>query len=98
MRVDVTLPRLVGTRQSADELFGAAVAGKSNVQTIVLRARAVLNAAPSFVDEIVKLAGEKRVAEIHLVGESRELHAQFTEAASRRGGAVKVTSASAALV
>jgi len=93
MRVDVTLPRLVGTRQSADALFVAAVGRNRNVDTLVLRARAVLNAAPSFVDEIVRLAEEKGIAKVELVGESTELHKQFNEAATRRGGNVEIISA-----
>lgn len=93
MRVDVTLPRLVGTRQSADALFEAAVGGNRDVDTLVLRARAVLNAAPSFVDEIVRLAGAKGIAKVELVGESTDLHEQFNEAATRRGGNVEIVSA-----
>lgn len=93
MNVDVTLPRLVGTRQSADELFAAAFAGVDDAGTLVLRARAVLNAAPSFVDEIVKLASDRSVERIELVGESAELRHQFMEAAKRRGGKVQIVSA-----
>ncbi len=93
MRVDVSLPRLVGTRQSARELFEAAVADHHHVDTLVLRARAVLNAAPSFVDEIVRLSAEHGIDTIELVGESTELHKQFEEAATRREGKVKIVSA-----
>lgn len=89
MTIEIMLPRLVGTRNSAHEILSAALRdGVSDV--LEVHARAVLNAAPSFIDEFVKIAGESGVTEIRLTGESNELRQMFQEAAERRGS-VKVT-------
>jgi hypothetical protein len=89
MTVEVTLPRLVGTRKSADEILGDILDGKAG-DVLEVHARAVLNAAPSFIDEFVKLAVKNSLAEIRLIGESNDLRHMFQAAASRRGS-IKIT-------
>lgn len=89
MTIEITLPRLVGTRNSAREILDKTLRDNT-IDVLEVHARAVLNAAPSFVDEFVKLTGENNVAEIRLTGESNELRQMFQDAAGRRGS-VKIT-------
>ncbi|MBC7596504.1 MAG: hypothetical protein H7288_21690 [Kineosporiaceae bacterium] len=98
MQIDIVLPRLVGTRASADEIIESALGSSRNIDSvIILRARAVLNAAPSFVDEFVKKLGVLGVSEIRLVGESDELLEQFSAASIRHGNIPRVESATPVL-
>jgi hypothetical protein len=92
MSVDIVLPRLVGTRASAHAIVQQALRRSQRPTSVTLYARAVLNAAPSFVDELVKLLIEKRVASLDLIGESSELRQQIVEANTRHGSALAVTS------
>ena len=97
MQVEIALPRLVGTRESANDIIDSAIKSSHDVDFVILRARAVLNAAPSFVDEFVKKLGDLGIPRIKLVGESVELFEQFSEASSRHGNIPTVASTTTTL-
>ena len=94
--VEITLPRLVGTRDAARELVEDAFrrAETSNEERIRLFARAVLSAAPSFVDELVASLARHGVSEIDVFGDSEDLLSKLDDAANRQEGSVRIVSGS----
>lgn len=80
----VTLPRLVGSRESANELLES-LPPNTRDERLVLNCRELLAASPSFADEIVKLAlVEGRVSELVVLGASEEFASYILQAAEAR--------------
>ena len=77
----IELPRLVGTRDAARELVENNVT--DSVHEVTLHARAVLSAAPSFVDELIADLERRGVQKVELVGASDRLVAEFRQSAER---------------
>ena len=81
---EITLPRLIGTREAARSLVDAAgIHGGEH--EVILFARAVASAAPSFVDEFVRCLSAAGVDTVRVVGSSESLLNSLSESASRIG-------------
>lgn len=79
---EITLPRLIGTREAARSIVDAA---HINDHDVIVFARAVASAAPSFVDEFISCLGTAGVSTVRVVGSSDLLLDRFIESASRDG-------------
>ncbi|WP_140162872.1 hypothetical protein [Agreia sp. VKM Ac-1783] len=84
MTTTIVLPRLVGTRNAAYNLVEDAFAGDvASAKEVEISARAVLAAAPSFVDALITSLDEHGVNSVTLVGASNDLVTEMKRAASR---------------
>ena len=88
----ITLPRLVGTRQAADQIVQESRLTPGDDVTIY--ARAVSSAAPSFADELLKQLRHHGVRKIRVVGSESRLFTYLSESAGRLGGIEVVRSSS----
>jgi hypothetical protein len=80
----VMLPRLVGSRESADQLLGSLPRGTPYAR-LVLNCRELLAASPSFADEVVKLVlVEGRASELVVLGASDEFAEYIKQSAEAR--------------
>ncbi len=89
---NIRLPRLVGTKEAARELFTTAMGSNQDVMKLELNARAVTTFTPAFLSEIVKLSKQNNIAEIHLTAETDELRKQIIEAIAKHKATIRVTS------
>jgi hypothetical protein len=77
----VTLPRLVGSRESADQLLES-LSPQARHERVVLNCRELLAASPSFADEIVKLVlVEGRASELVVLGADDEFVSYIRQSA-----------------
>lgn len=89
----IELPRLVGTREAAKHLVEANV--DLDTTEVTLYARAVLSAAPSFLDELVTDLDRRGVTRLQLVGASDALYNELRERATAHHSDLEVVTASA---
>lgn len=82
--IAITLPRLAGTRDYARKLVAESTESTENPETATLYARAVLGAAPAFVDELVQQLSELSISHIDVVGGSREFLSLLQRSADAR--------------
>lgn len=80
----ITLPRLVGTRQAADEIVAESAIGERD-QVVTIFARAVSSSAPSFADELLKKLRNRGINKVLVVGSPDRLFAYLTDSAARLG-------------
>lgn len=92
-----TLPRLVGTRGIAESMVSEAASSFQSDETAIVYARAVMSAAPSFVDAFVDSLAERGVKVINVVGGSDDLLEKLLDSASTREN-IRVRATSAANV
>lgn len=78
--VPINLPRLVGTRGAAERLVRATV-GDSTGVPIAVFGRDLVDASPSFTDELVVQLQERRASEVVLYPSPPEFIDQFSSAA-----------------
>jgi len=84
--VAITLPRLVGTRDVAQRVVDEAFGDESTSRDVTVYARAVLSAAPSFVDAFVGALQANGVEDVRVIGGSADLLRKLNVAARRRTG------------
>lgn len=92
---DITLPRLVGTRDVAEQIVNDALADE-RPESVTVSARVVLNAAPSFSDAFIESLLSRGVQRVLIFGGSDDLVSKLTVSAARRGG-IEVVPSRAAL-
>lgn len=86
----VTLPRLVGSRESAADLLKF-LSPDTRDERVVINCRELLAASPSFADEIVKLVlVEGRASELVVVGADEEFVNYIVDSAKAHGVATQV--------
>ncbi|MBF4568767.1 hypothetical protein ITJ57_08280 [Plantibacter sp. VKM Ac-2880] len=97
MGASITLPRLAGTRNAAEQLVQESLGDDVSVSDVTVYARAVASAAPSFLDALFGALGERGIRRVNLVGASGQL-LDLMSSSARRGNEVEVEPASAAAV
>lgn len=85
MTQKILLPRLVGTRATADKLVDD-LPNDAHVDSVLLMGRALSTATDSFTDELVLALQKRGTAEIVLLAAPSEFQKQVKEAAARHGG------------
>ncbi|TDN42549.1 hypothetical protein EDF64_11124 [Curtobacterium flaccumfaciens] len=94
MTLKITLPRLVGTREAADDLVENA-SGTPEGGVVYVNGRALATSTISFADELVKKLAERGASNILLVSAPERFERQMTDA-SKHHNHVAVNIASAA--
>ncbi len=87
----ITLPRLIGSRESADDLLEPLLDDLRGAELLV-DCRELLTASPSFADQLVGSSlGEGGAAGLTLLSPPPSFRADIEKAASKRGLASRVT-------
>lgn len=84
----IALPRLAGTREAADKLLDAQLAGHDSLHTekVVLVCRDVITSTASFADQLVeRILKQGKAAELVLLAPSSGLQQHIMQAAEDRG-------------
>lgn len=96
--VEITIPRLAGTRDGARNLLDATQSDQMMLaSSVVVVCREVVSLSPSFADELVHQVFEVRgAADLVLLSPPNQVSDRITAAAVRRGVADRVRIAAAA--
>lgn len=86
MTLKITLPRLVGTREAADQIVGDSLGQRDRSTTdgrVLLLSRALAASTISFADELVLKLEQEGFSEILVVGAPAQFTEQLAQATSR---------------
>ncbi len=86
MTLKITLPRLVGTREAADQIVEDSIGihvGRDHDSRVLLLSRALAASTISFADELVMKLSQEGFNEILVVGAPEQFTEQLAQATSR---------------